>query len=150
MNRTVITVIMLIAVGLAGAMAVWAFSSNNSQEAEHEGEEMEQESPAEEEEEEAEETSVSSSLEELVSCLEENGVVIYGSVTCPFCYQLAQSFGGYEVVDSIYVECSRDRERCDSEMQTRGVPEIQINGVLYQGSRDPGAIGRAAGCEFEG
>ena len=134
MNRTVITVIMLIAVGLAGAMAVWAFSSNNSQEAEHEGEEMEQESP----------------VEELVSCLEENGVVIYGSVTCPFCYQLAQSFGGYEVVDSIYVECSRDRERCDSEMQTRGVPEIQINGVLYQGSRDPGAIGRAAGCEFEG
>ena len=87
-------------------------------------------------------------METLVSCLEEEGVVIYGSVTCPFCTELANEFGGYEVIDSIYVECTEEPDRCDEEMIGRGVPEIQIEGEMYQGSREPAAIGQAVGCEL--
>lgn len=87
-------------------------------------------------------------IEELVACLRDSGVTIYGSVTCPYCNQLAQSFGGYDVIDSIYVECSKEPDRCKDEMLGRGVPEIQINGEMYQGPRNPRDIGKAASCEM--
>lgn len=89
-------------------------------------------------------------MDELVSCLKTAGVVIYGSVTCPFCKQLVDSFGGYDVVDAIYVECSVYPDRCTNELIGRGVPEIQIEGEMYQGSRKPEEIGSAVGCEFSG
>ncbi len=89
------------------------------------------------------------SMEELVACMAEAGVVIYGSVTCPFCTQLADAFGGADVVKPIYVECTEDRERCMNEMIGRGVPEIQIRGEMYRGpSRQPADIGREAGCNL--
>ncbi len=84
--------------------------------------------------------------EQFIQCLKENRVVIFGSVTCPYCAQLVNSLGGYEVVDPIYVECSEDPTRCRDEMQTRGVPEIQVDGVLYQGMRSPAQIGEEVGC----
>jgi hypothetical protein len=87
--------------------------------------------------------------EQFIQCLKENNVVIFGSVTCPYCAQLVDSLGGYEVVAPIYVECSEDPTRCRDEMQTRGVPEIQIDGVLYQGGRSPAQIGAAAGCVLD-
>lgn len=84
--------------------------------------------------------------EQFIQCLKENNVVIFGSVTCPYCAQLVNSLGGYEVVAPIYVDCSQYPNRCKDEMQTRGVPEIQIDGVLYQESRLPANIGTEAGC----
>ncbi len=84
---------------------------------------------------------------DLIDCLAEAGVVIYGSVTCPFCTQLAESLGGYDAIDPIYVECPDDPERCEAEMYGRGVPEIQIEGEFYQGSRDPVDLAEAVGCE---
>ncbi len=84
----------------------------------------------------------------LVECLEQAGVVIYGSVTCPFCTELANEFGGYDIIDPIYVECTEEPDRCDEEMIGRGVPEIQVEGEVYQGSREPAAIGQAVGCEM--
>ncbi len=89
-----------------------------------------------------------SDYDELVACLAEAGVVIYGSVTCPFCTQLAESLGGYDMIDPIYVECPDDPERCEAEMYGRGVPEIQIEGELYQGSRDPADLAEAVGCDW--
>ena len=88
-------------------------------------------------------------MDEFVLCLRDAGVVIYGSVTCPICTQLAQSFGGYDVIEPIYVECSQELGRCQSEMIGRGVPEIQIDGEFYRGSRDPVEIGRAVGCQLD-
>ena len=89
-------------------------------------------------------------MDELVSCLKTAGVVIYGTVTCPFCVRLVEDFGGYEVIGPIYVECTEYSDRCNEEMIGRGVPEIQIKGEMYQGSRVPADIGRAVGCHFSG
>ncbi len=100
-----------------------------------------------EEKEEAEEVS-DYEKEDLIGCLAERGVVIYGSKTCPACAHLAESFGGYEAVEKIYVECTQERERCNKEKVTGFVPEIQIKEKLYEGQRDPASLARETGCEF--
>lgn len=89
-----------------------------------------------------------SDIDSLVLCMKDAGVVIFGSVTCPYCVQLVEAFGGYDVIAPIYVECSQEGLRCQSEMIGRGVPEIQISGEMYRGSRNPQDIGRAVGCEI--
>ncbi len=83
---------------------------------------------------------------ELVDCLDEEGVTIYGSEWCPYCTELAEAFGGYDTVDPIWVECTEEEQRCEEEMQGQGVPEIQINGELYEGPRDPESIAQEVGC----
>ncbi len=87
-------------------------------------------------------------MNSLVDCLEERDVVIYGSEWCGFCKSLVRSFGGREVVDPIYVECTEDQERCDEEKLTSYVPEIQIAGELYEGPRDPNDLGVQVECDF--
>lgn len=81
-----------------------------------------------------------------IQCLADRGLVIYGSRTCPACAQLVESLGGHEAVNPVYVECAEERERCNQNMQTNYVPEIQINGQVYAGSRAPEALGEAVGC----
>lgn len=83
----------------------------------------------------------------LVSCLAEAGMVIYGSRTCPACAALADSFGGYEKIEEIYVECTEEQERCGLEMQTNYVPEIQIKGEVYNGPRDPDSLAEVTNCK---
>lgn len=85
---------------------------------------------------------------ELVNCLAERGVIVYGSKTCPACIDFADQFGGYEAIEPIYVECSEDPEKCEQEMQGNYVPEIQIDGQLYTGPRSPEALARVTGCEI--
>lgn len=113
-------------------------------EPEEEVKEEEEEVEIEEEEDLAEEEELIS----LVECLEGANVTAYGSRTCPHCLALVESFGGYDVIDPIYVECSTGDERCQTDKQTGYVPEIQINSELYQGERSPEAIAMAVGCEF--
>ncbi|MCF7845332.1 MAG: hypothetical protein K9M12_01035 [Candidatus Pacebacteria bacterium] len=113
-------------------------------EPEEEAKEEEIESEVEVEEEDL----VEEELISLVECLEEANVIAYGSRTCPHCIALVESFGGYDVIDPIYVECSTGDERCQTDKQTGYVPEIQINGELYQGERSPATIAEVAGCEF--
>ncbi len=90
----------------------------------------------------------SGELAGLVDCLEEEGVVIYGSRTCPACAQLIDSFGGYDVLSSIYVECMDDGDRCNEEKLTGFVPEVQINGEVHEQGRSPANLAAAVGCEF--
>ncbi len=87
-------------------------------------------------------------ISSLVDCLADNGVLIYGSRTCPACANLAQGFGGYEAIEKIYVECSEDYDRCGEDKKTGFVPEIQINAELYEGGRSPKDLALAANCEF--
>ncbi len=91
-------------------------------------------------------------MTELIDCLAENKVVIYGSKGCPACTQLARSFGGYEAIESIYVECStgtaEERRKCTEEMQSNFVPEIQIEDEVYEGNKDPASLAEAVNCEF--
>lgn len=85
-------------------------------------------------------------LKEFNDCMAENGVVIYGSRTCPFCTQLVNLLGGKDATSSVYVECSEFPERCRNEMIGSGVPEIQINGKMYQGARTIESLAAATGC----
>ncbi len=87
-------------------------------------------------------------VDSFVQCLSEAGVMVYGSSTCPACASLVSSFGGYEVIDPIYVECTEERDKCGQEMQTNYVPEIQISGQVYSGQRDLGSLAEATGCEI--
>ncbi len=88
-------------------------------------------------------------MENLVSCLKNKDVVVYGSKTCPACASLAEGFGGYDVISSIYVECTEEREKCDAVKETKYVPEIQIAGEVYNGNRSPAQIAAAVNCPFE-
>ncbi len=85
---------------------------------------------------------------QLMDCLKDNGVVIYGSRTCPACSALVDAYGGSEAVSGIYVECTTDRERCASEKFTDFVPEIQVEGEPYEGSRELSALANAVGCDL--
>ena len=84
--------------------------------------------------------------EDLFLCLVDSGVVLYGSKYCPSCSELVNSFGGYEMVSPIYIECDDNVERCLEELKTGYVPEIQINGVLYEGENDIKEIAMKVGC----
>ncbi len=113
-------------------------------------EEIIEEEEAESEEKEEEEDAKVEEDEEIantVDCLEEEGVVIYGLRTCSACAQLAEGFGGYDVIESIYVECAEERDRCNEEKLTRSVPEIQIRGEVHEGRRDPSSLAEAVECD---
>lgn len=85
---------------------------------------------------------------ELIQCLAANNIVIYGTSTCPACAQLINSLGGYQAVEPIYIECSQETEVCMQNMQTDYVPEIQVNGELYTGSRNPQDLAEQFGCQI--
>lgn len=85
---------------------------------------------------------------EIIECLADAGVLIYGTLTCPACNALVESYGGYDVIDPIYVICNQDWDRCNEEMQTDYVPEIQIQGELYKGSRSLEDLAEAVKCVF--
>ncbi len=84
---------------------------------------------------------------DFINCLDEGGVTIYGAEWCGFCNQLAESFGGYDLVDPIWVECTEEEERCEEEKEEGGVPETQINGEIIMGAV-PEQIAEEAGCEL--
>lgn len=92
--------------------------------------------------------------DEFIQCLKEEGVVIYGSSTCPACARLEEEYGGYEKVKSIYLDCSglgsqEEAERCMEEMQTSYIPEVHIKGRLFEGWGSPEALAEATGCQLE-
>jgi hypothetical protein len=88
------------------------------------------------------------SYSETIECLHDSGVVIYGSKYCPACIALVDSFGGYDKISPIYVDCNEDNERCLAEMKTDYIPEIQIKGVLYVGERNPVSIFKKTNCFY--
>lgn len=87
-------------------------------------------------------------LTSLVECLAENELVIYGSEYCSACSQLVESLGGKQTVEPVYVECADNKEKCKTNKETNYVPEIQINGEVYQGDYSPQSLAKEVGCEF--
>lgn len=85
----------------------------------------------------------------LVQCLNEADVVVYGTETCPACTQFAMQFGGYDVIDPIYVECADNPEKCEVNMQTDFVPEIQIDGIVTE-DRSKAGLAAQTGCPYNG
>lgn len=91
--------------------------------------------------------------EGFIQCLAEAGVVIYGSQTCGACSQLVQEYGGYDTIKPIYLDCSEfgsqeELKRCFEERQAEYVPEIQINGKLFEGWGSPQALSEVTGCQI--
>jgi hypothetical protein len=91
--------------------------------------------------------------DEFIQCLKENGVVVYGSSTCPACSRLEQEYGGYDKIKPIYLDCSglgteEETERCKEEMQTSYIPEVQIKGELFEGWGSPEALAEVIGCQL--
>ncbi len=104
----------------------------------------------EEEIEEIEEIEVT---EQIIQCLKDAGVVVYGSSTCPACAEFVQMYGGEEIISPIYLDCSglgtdEESQKCVENMETVYVPEIQINGELYRGDRSPQGLLKEANCEL--
>jgi len=91
--------------------------------------------------------------EEFIQCLAEAGVVIYGSKTCGGCSQLVEEYGGYDAIKPIYLDCSEfgsqeELKRCFEERQSEYVPEVQINGEVFEGWGSPQALSDATGCQI--
>ena len=86
------------------------------------------------------------SLKTFNACLADSGMVIYGTDSCPYCRQLVELLGGYELVDLFYVDCVKEQNRCLDEMHGIGVPEIQINGEMFMGKRTLESFSQLTGC----
>ena len=93
-------------------------------------------------------TGGTSSMAEFNECLAENGMVIYGMEWCPACNSLVEALGGYEAVRPVYVECTEEEQRCAEESKTSAVPEVQINGEVFEGQRSPQGLAEATGCRL--
>ena len=89
-------------------------------------------------------------LKDFNECLFENGMRIYGMQWCPSCNQLVEMLGGSEKAGSLYIECSEpvNQRRCELEMITGSVPEIQVNEEVYYGERSLEGFANVTGCQL--
>jgi hypothetical protein len=86
--------------------------------------------------------------QEFVNCLAERSTVVYGSATCPACRSFIDKLGGYEIAEPIYVECTNEGERCNQEMQTNYVPEIQVNGEVVENGSNLEVLAERTQCQL--
>jgi hypothetical protein len=84
-------------------------------------------------------------LAEFVGCLKDAGFVIYGADWCGWTKKLVEMFGGWEIVSSVYVECTEQAELCQQKDVT-GYPTILINDKAYQGNRSFEGFSEVTGC----
>lgn len=89
-------------------------------------------------------------MAEFNQCLAEEGMTIYGMEWCPDCKDLVESLGGAQAVEPVYVECTKpeNEQKCHEERQGADVPEIQIDGELYNGERSPERLAEVTGCKL--
>lgn len=155
MNKPILVIVIIVVLLLSFGY----FLQNNQEVPGENGETSNEEQESQEEKEETKETqeqateSQEEEIDDLIQCLKDSGVVIYGSSTCPACKQLEDSFGGIDVIKSIYLDCSglgepEETKRCQEEMQTNFVPEIQIKGELFRGSRNPESLAEKVSCDL--
>jgi len=86
-------------------------------------------------------------IKTFVTCLSEKDFKIYGANWCGWTKKLVvDTFGGFDIVEPIYVECTEEEEICSQEEVT-GFPTIKLSGELYQGARTFEGISGATCCE---
>ncbi len=81
-----------------------------------------------------------------VNCLKEAGFRIYGANWCGYTKSLVESFGGFDVVKPIYIECTEQQQLCQ-EKGIRGYPTLLINDQPYTGPRTFEGFAQATGCK---
>lgn len=141
MKKEIIIAILSVVVLVLGAVY---FFSGEKEEPTVKDNQLPEETMIEDEEESAEEKI---SLE-FTQCLAQAGIVVYGSKTCSACARLVQEYGGYETIAPIYVECTEQMQRCSEEMLSVYVPEIQINGRLFETWGSPTTMAQITGCKL--
>jgi glutaredoxin len=104
-------------------------------------------SETEESESTSENTIPPEELTEFIYCLKDANFVIYGANWCGWTKKLTDMLGGFDVIESIYVECTEKEELCE-EKEVTGYPTILINGEKYQGERTFKEIAAATNCEI--
>src|SRR4030042_1598509 len=86
-----------------------------------------------------------SNYDNFAKCLTEDGVVMYGSVTCPHCQNQKKVFGdSFQYID--YVECSEDPTQCNKN-GVQFVPTWYIMGKLFNGEKTIEDLSSLSGCE---
>lgn len=86
-------------------------------------------------------------LDEFVSCLSEHEMLVYGADWCGYTNQLVDLFGGFEMIDPIYVECTQEEALCQ-EAQIAGYPTIRFSGEDYSGPRTLENFAETTGCQL--
>lgn len=80
-----------------------------------------------------------------VTCLDRAGFKIYGANWCGWTKKLVNEFGGFDIVESIYIECTEQQQLCN-EKRISGYPTILIKDQPYEGERTFEGFERATGC----
>ena len=86
-------------------------------------------------------------LQKFVECLAGANFLIYGNKDCPACASLAAQFGGYDIVDPIFIECTEKPDLCQ-EKEIRYVPTIFIGDQEYVGARSFEDFAQETGCNI--
>ncbi len=85
-------------------------------------------------------------IKEFVSCLATKDFKIYGANWCGWTKKLVvDTFGGFDIVEPIYIECTEKKDVCASE-GVEGYPTIKVNGETYEGGRDFKSFEAFTGC----
>ncbi len=66
--------------------------------------------------------------------------------TCPACADLVNRLGGTENLKPIYIECNENQDLCDQELQSFYIPEVQLNGEVFENIRAPQQFADITGC----
>lgn len=82
----------------------------------------------------------------LATCLDEQGVTMYGLPTCPHCQEQKDKFGdSFKYVD--YVNCSENRDKCLTQgIET--VPTWIIDGNKIVGVQELEELAEKSGCKY--
>lgn len=84
-------------------------------------------------------------IETFTQCLAQKDFIVYGANWCGYTKQVVTLFGGFDVIDPVYVECTEDQELCAQE-GIQGYPTIRVGGQAYQGQRTFEGFAQATGC----
>lgn len=95
----------------------------------------------------SEDTISSEELTKFINCLKEVNFIIYGANWCGWTKKLVEMLGGFDMVKSIYVECTEEEKLCE-EKEISAYPTILIKGERYEGGRTFENLSAATGCQI--
>lgn len=89
-----------------------------------------------------------SNLDAFAQCLAENGAVMYGTYSCPYCAEEKRAFGdAFRLVP--YVECTKTPNEC-VEAGVNAVPTwIFKDGRKFEGLQGLERLAEISGCELQ-
>lgn len=86
-------------------------------------------------------------VENLASCLTENGAVMYGTLWCPHCNEQKKLFGSaFENI--VFVDCDKNTNAC-MDANVRAYPTWIINDTQYTGTQQLYNLAKISGCELK-